>query len=93
MIKSFKCKETEKVFKRIFSKKFPPEIFKRAFFKLNNIDAANDIVDLKVPPSNNLETLKGGREGQHSIRINDKWRICFLWDDNDAYNVEIVDYH
>ena len=93
MIKSFKCKETEKIFKRTRSKKFPAEIFKRAFFKLHNIDAANDIIDLRIPPSNNLEVLKGDRQGQYSIRINEQWRICFRWNDNDAYDVEIVDYH
>lgn len=93
MIKSFKCKETEKVFKRTYSKKFPTEITKRAFFKLNNIDVANDVIDLRIPPSNNLEMLKGDREGQYSIRVNDKWRICFIWNDNNAYDVEIVDYH
>jgi toxin HigB-1 len=93
MIKSFKCKETEKIFKRIISKKFPAEIFKRAFVKLHSIDVANDINDLRIPPSNNLEALKGNRKGQYSIRINDQWRICFIWNDNDAHDVEIVDYH
>ncbi len=93
MIKSFKCKETAKIFKRISSKKFPPEIFRRAFVKLHSIDVANDILDLKCPPSNYLETLKGDRSGQYSIRINNKWRICFVWDGNNACDVEIVDYH
>lgn len=93
MIKSFKCKETFKIFKRIRSKKFPADIFKRAFVKLHNIDVANEIIDLSTPPSNNLESLRGDRQGQYSIRINDKWRICFVWSDNNAYDVEIVDYH
>ena len=93
MIKSFKCKETEKIFKRTRSNKLPEDIIKRAFFKLNNIDVANEVIDLRIPPSNRLELLKGDREGQYSIRINDQWRICFVWDDNNAYDVEIVDYH
>jgi len=93
MIKSFKCRETEKIFKRISSKKFPTEIFRRAFVKLHSIDIAIDINDLRIPPSNNLEVLKGNRKGQYSVRINDQWRICFIWNDNNAYDVEIVDYH
>ena len=84
MIKSFKCKETEKIFKRTRSKNFPADIFKRAFVKLNYMDVANEIIDLKSPPANNLESLKGNRQGQYSIRINDKWRICFRWFDNNA---------
>jgi toxin HigB-1 len=93
MIKSFKNKETEKIFKSIRSNKIPPDIYKRAFIKLHSIDVANDIIDLKDPPSNNLEVLKGTRKGLCSIRINDQWRICFKWNDNNAYDVEIVDYH
>jgi len=93
MIKSFKCRETEKIFKRVSSKKVPTEIFRRAFVKLHSIDIAIDINDLRIPPSNNLEVLKGNRKGQYSVRINDQWRICFIWNDNNAYDVEIVDYH
>lgn len=93
MIKSFKSKETEKVFSGTFSKKLPPEIQKRALQKLRMLDASSVLDDLKIPPSNNLETLSGNRQGQYSIRINDKYRICFRWLDNHSFDVEIVDYH
>lgn len=93
MIKSFKSKETEKVFSGTFSKKLPPEIQKRALQKLRMLDASSVLADLKIPPSNNLETLSGNRQGQYSIRINDKYRICFRWLDNHSFDVEIVDYH
>lgn len=92
MIKSFKDKETEKVFNRNYSKKLPETIQQRALRKLRMIDAAADI-DLRVPPGNRLEALSGNREGQHSVRINNQWRICFTWSGGDAYDVEIVDYH
>ncbi|MDX1250649.1 MAG: type II toxin-antitoxin system RelE/ParE family toxin [Gammaproteobacteria bacterium] len=93
MIKSFKCRETEKVFSRQFSRKFPHDIQDRAFAKLNAIDAAGSLEDLRLPPSNHLEALKNDRKGQHSIRINRQWRICFIWRGNAAIDVEIVDYH
>mgnify|MGYP002520728429 CR=1 FL=1 len=93
MIKSFKCKETEKIFKGRFSKKFPPEIQTRALIKLHMVDAAKFVVDLRVPPANFLEQLQGDRLGQYSIRINQQYRVCFIWEDNNAFNVEIVDYH
>lgn len=93
MIKSFKCKETEKIWNEVFSKKLPFEIQKRALQKLLLIEFAACIADLKVPPRNCLEYLKGDRQGQYSIRINDKYRICFRWLDNYAFDVEIVDYH
>jgi len=93
MIKSFKCKETEKLFKRVFSKKLPQSIQLKARQKLLLVDAAVEINDLRVPPGNRLEELKDDRFGQHSIRINDQWRICFTWKGGDAYEVEIVDYH
>lgn len=93
MIRSFRCKETEKVFRRVFSKKFPRDIQQRAFMKLNAIDSAVEIEDLNLPPSNRLEALKGDRKGQWSIRINDRWRICFEWRGGDAEEVEIIDYH
>lgn len=93
MIKSFKCKETEKIWNEKYSKKLPADIQKTALRKLLLIDAATVISDLKVPPKNCLESLKGDRQGQDSIRINDQWRICFKWLDNHAFNVEIVDYH
>jgi len=93
MIRSFGDSETEKVFKREYSKKLPEDIQKRARQKILLIDAAAEINDLRVPPGNRLEQLKGDRSGQHSIRVNDQWRICFTWDDGDAYDVEITDYH
>jgi proteic killer suppression protein len=93
MIQSFLCKETEKIFHGLFSRKFPPDIQTRAFNKLAAIHASLTLDDLKSPPSNHLEQLKGDRNGQYSIRINDKYRICFLWDENNAEDVEIVDYH
>ena len=92
MIKSFKCKETEKIYYREGSKKFA-NIQKIALRKLMMIKAATDLNDLKVPPGNCLEKLKRDRNSQHSIRINDQWRICFEWKNKDAHNVEIVDYH
>ena len=93
MIKSFKCKETEKIFKGIFSKKLPSQIQRKALIKLHMLDAADEIIDLRVPPANYLEQLQGDRAGQHSIRINQQYRICFKWVDNNAIDVEIVDYH
>ena len=93
MIKSFKCRETEKVFRRERSRKFPPDIQRQAQKKLYLLDASLSLGDLRIPPGNRLEALAGNRESQHSIRINDQWRICFHWLDNDAHDVEIVDYH
>lgn len=93
MIKSFKCKETEKIFKGRFSKKIPPEIQTRALIKLHMVDAAKLVTDLRIPPANFLEQLQGDRVGQYSIRINQQYRVCFIWEDNNAFNVEIVDYH
>jgi len=93
MIKSFKSKETEKIFNREYSLKMPFSIQRTALRKLWMIDASHMINDLRVPPANHLEKLKGKRRGQHSIRINDQWRICFKWSQGDAYNVEITDYH
>ena len=93
MIKTFKCKETEKIFNGKFSKKLPHDIQGRALIKLHSLDIAEDIKDLLIPPSNKLEQLSGDRKGQYSIRINDHYRACFSWVDNNAYDVEIVDYH
>jgi len=93
MILTFKCKETEKVFNRIFSKKFPNDIQRVALRKLRMLSRSTILNDLRVPPSNRLEPLKGSRKGQHSIRINDQWRVCFKWRNGDAFEVEIVDYH
>ncbi|MGB0384194.1 MAG: type II toxin-antitoxin system RelE/ParE family toxin [Ardenticatenaceae bacterium] len=93
MIKSFACKETEKIFKRKFSRKLPPKIQRRARIKLELLDAAEALKDLRIPPSNYLEELSRDRKGQHSIRINRQWRVCFEWHDANAYNVEVTDYH
>ncbi len=93
MIKSFKSKETEKIFRRNFSRKLPQDIQKTAYRKLAFLHSAKELKDLLIPPSNRLEKLQGNRGEQHSIRINDQWRICFIWQDGDAYEVEIVDYH
>ena len=93
MIKSFKCRETESVFNGVCSKKFPPDIQPRAERKLRMIDASGKLEDLQIPPANRLKAMTGDRKGQWSIRINDKYRICFEWNENKAQNVEIVDYH
>jgi proteic killer suppression protein len=93
MIKSFRDKETEKVYFRERSAKLPGDIQQIFLRKLRMINNAQNINDLRIPPSNRLEKLSGDRAGQHSIRINDQWRICFVWKDNNAYYVEITDYH
>jgi len=93
MIKSFRCKETKRVFSRRFSKKLPVSIQEGSRQKLVILDSATTLNDLRIPPGNRLEELKDNREGQHSIRINRQWRICFEWKNGDSYNVEIVDYH
>ena len=93
MIKSFKCKETERIFGGRFSKRLPQDIQRLAERKLIMLNYAASLNDLRIPPANRLEALGGGRTGQHSIRINQQWRICFEWRDDGAYAVEIVDYH
>lgn len=93
MIKSFRDKETEKVYSRERSTKLPGDIQQIALRKLRMLNNAQNIHDLRIPPSNRLEKLGGNRKGQYSIRINDQWRICFVWQDNNAYDVEITDYH
>ena len=93
MIKSFKCKETEKIFSRDYSKKFPVSIQRSALRKLRMLNRARNVNDLRVPPGNKLESLKGVRKGQMSIRINDQYRICFRWEEENALDVEITDYH
>ena len=93
MIKSFKDTEAERIFRRERSRKLPPEIQPVALRKLRMLNNAQTLNDLRVPPANRLEKLSGDRAGQHSIRINDRWRICFEWRGSDAYKVEIVDYH
>ena len=92
MIKGFRCKETERVFKRQRSRKFGG-IQRIALRKLLILDAAGALNDLRIPPSNRLDRLVADREGQHSIRVNDQWRVCFRWRGGDAHDVEIVDYH
>lgn len=93
VIRSFADRETEKVFSRQLSRKLPPDIQRSAGRKLELLNVARVLEDLRVPPGNRLEKLTGDRKGQHSIRINDRWRICFLWRSGDAYDVEITDYH
>mgnify|MGYP001434103166 FL=1 len=93
MIRSFRCKETEKLFGRVFSRKLPHDVQMVARRKLEILDAAETLEDLRIPPANRLEKLHGKRAGQHSIRINDQWRLCFVWRETNAYDVEIVDYH
>jgi proteic killer suppression protein len=93
VIKSFKDSETEKIFFRERSRKLPGDIQQVALRKLRMINNAQNINDLRIPPANRLEKLSGNRAGQYSIRINDQWRICFVWKEGDAYNVEITDYH
>jgi len=93
MIKSFKCKETAKIFEGQRSRKFPSDILRRIQMRLDRIDAAVDLNDLQVPPSHYLEALKGDRVKQHSIRINNQWRVCFVWTNEGVLDVEVVDYH
>lgn len=92
MIESFACAETEKIFRGQISRRFPADIQRVARRKLLQLHAATQLQDMSVPPGNRLEALKGGRAGQHSIRVNAQWRICFRWDSG-ARSVEIVDYH
>lgn len=93
MILSFADKRTERVWKGEFSKDLPKEVQIQGRLKLRMINNASNIDDLKVPPGNKLEILKGDRKGQMSIRINNQLRICFIWNDNNAINLEIIDYH
>ena len=93
MIQSYKDSDTEAVANRERCRKFLPDIQRRAQAKLMILNNAKDLNDLQVPPGNRLEALSGDRKGQHSIRINDQWRICFSWQQGNAHQVEIVDYH
>jgi len=93
VIRSFADKETEGLFRRRFSRKIPTQIQRAARRRLEILDGAEALSDLRVPPANRLEKLVGDRTGQYSIRINEQWRICFEWQDGNAYKVEIVDYH
>jgi toxin HigB-1 len=92
VIKSFRDKDTEKVFLREFTRKFDMKLRRIALRKLTILDAPEVLDDLSIPPGNRLEKLSGDRSGQYSMRINDQWRICFRWRDGDAYDVEVVDY-
>ncbi len=93
MIKGFADKETKKVWLGVGSRRLPQNIQRIARRKLRMLNNADALDDLRIPPANRLEVLKGDRQGQHSIRINNQWRICFIWDDGDAKQVEITDYH
>ena len=93
MIESFKCKETERIFRREYSRRLPQSIQRIALRKLRMLNRSTTMKDLRIPPANRLEKLSGDREGQYSIRINEQYRICFDWHDGNAQNVEIVDYH
>jgi proteic killer suppression protein len=93
MIQRFRNKDTEQLFLGRFSRRLPPDLQRLARRKLLQLDAATKLETLRVPPGNRLEALRGERKGQHSIRINDQWRICFTWRNGHAYDVEIVDYH
>jgi proteic killer suppression protein len=93
MIRSFRSSDTRRIWEGQSSRKFPGDIQERALRKLRQLDAAVTLEDLRNPPGNRLETLRGERVGQMSIRINNQWRICFRWADHDAWDVEIIDYH
>ncbi len=93
MIKTFADRHTKEVYETGKSKRLPPEIWKRALRKLEYLDLATGLNDLKVPPSNRLHELERNRKGQFSISVNDQWRICFRFVDGDAYDVELTDYH
>ncbi len=93
MIKTFADNRTESLFKTAQSRRFPQDIIKRALTRLVWLDTAICIDDLKIPPSNHLEKLKGDREGQYSIRVNNQYRVCFVFENGNAFDVEIVDYH
>ena len=92
MIRSFRCRDVERMFNRLPSRRWRSieRVLRR---KLAMLNAATSLTDLTAPPSNRLEALKGDRRGQHSIRINDQWRVCFVWRDGDAHDVEVIDYH
>lgn len=93
VIKSFACRNTERLFHLERVRSIPPDLHRIALRKLTMVHAASRLESLRVPPGNRLEVLRGNRAGAHSIRINDQWRICFVWRDGNAYEVEIVDYH
>lgn len=93
MIRSFRDRETERLFRRERNRAVPPGLYRVALRKLVQLDAAESLAELRVPPGNRLEALRADRAGQHSIRVNERWRVCFVWRQGDVYDVEIVDYH
>jgi proteic killer suppression protein len=93
MIRTFRDKETEQLFNRLASRRLPAKLHQTMWRKLAILNAAERLEDLRIPPGNRLEKLSGKRAGQYSIRINDQWRICFEWQEGNAYEVEITDYH
>jgi proteic killer suppression protein len=93
VIRSFGDKVSAALFLGLRVRSLPPDLHRRAYAKLQALDAADTIDFLRLPPSNRLERLRGDRDGQWSIRINDQWRICFRWEDRDAHDVEVTDYH
>lgn len=93
MIVSFACKETEKIWQGVSSRKLPLDMQERALRKLRQLEVSANLDDLRMPPGNRLEALSGDRVGQYSIRITKQWRLCFIWQNGNAYDVEIVDYH
>jgi proteic killer suppression protein len=93
VIRSFRGKDAEAIWRRRYVKRLSPELAKLTYNKLVLINAAENINDLRVPPGNRLEKLAGDRAGQHSVRVNDQWRLCFTWSAGGASNVELVDYH
>ena len=93
MIKTFADRDTRRLFEGAAARRFPPEIRKRARLKLAQLNAAANLEFMMLPPSNRLEPLKGDRKGPHSVRINQQWRLCFRWEDGNAFDVEIADYH
>jgi len=93
MIRSFHDEQTENIFRRNRVKGFSRDVQRAALRKLLILDAAESLDDLRVPPGNRLEKLKGDRQGQYSIRLNDQWRVCFVWSNGDAHRVEVTDYH
>jgi len=93
VIKSFKDKEAQRLFQRETSRKIPADLQRTALRKLRMLNQARSLEDLKIPPGNCLEALQGDRQGQYSLRINNRWRLCFIWEEDNALEVEIVDYH
>lgn len=93
MIRSFRDKDTEQIWRGQVSRRLPTDMQRIARRKLRMVNNAQSLMDLRIPPANRLERVKGGRKGQYSIRVNDQWRLCFEWKRGDAYGVEVVDYH